>query len=113
MPTKNDITVLILREIRDEIRAMRHDLTQRIDATNERIGTTNERIDGMRGELTQRIDGTNDRLGQLEIGFLDIAQQQRFVVRYLRAMTERDHRFEADLAALRARVEAIETRLDR
>ena len=95
MTTKKDTTLLVLREIRDEMRS------------------THDEIRTLREELTQRIDGTNERLGQLEIGFLDIAQQQRFVVRYLRAMSERDHRFEADLTVLRARVEAIETRLDR
>jgi len=92
---KKDTTLVVLREIRDEIRATREDLGQRIEATNT------------------RLDGTNERLSLLEVGFLDIAQQQRFVVRYLRAMSERDHRFEEDLAALRARVEAIEARLDR
>ena len=102
MTTKKDITLEVLREIRDEIRSMRGDFTERIDATNAGIHETNE-----------RLGGTNERLGEVEIGLLDIAQQQRFVVRYLRAMSERDHRFEADLAALRTRVEAIEGRLDR
>jgi hypothetical protein len=41
---------------------------------------------------------------------VELAEQQRFVVRYLRTLTTRDHRFEADMADLRARVEALESR---
>ena len=79
MTGRKETTLTVLREIRDEIRA-----------TNE------------------RLDATNERLGHVELGLLDLAEQQRFVVRYLRAGSDRDHRFEQDLAALRTRVEALE-----
>lgn len=86
MTAKKDTTLAVLREIRDEIRAT----NSRLDATNSNLGSMNE------------------RLGHVELGLLDLAEQQRFVVRYLRAGSDRDHRFEQDLAALRSRVDALE-----
>lgn len=50
-----DLTVEILREIRDEIRSTRVDLGSRIDATNQRLDATN-----------QGLDATNERLDRLE-----------------------------------------------
>ncbi len=64
-------------------------------------------------EIRDEIRATNARLGYLELGMLGLAEQQRFVVRCLQAGSERDHRFEHDLAALRARVEALEARRQR
>jgi uncharacterized protein YPO0396 len=90
-----DITSLIIREMRDDIRAlnnkvenvrqemvtMRVELTGRIDATNDRmdamnenlcarIDGTNERMDAMNDRVDGmgvRIDGTNQRLDRIEI----------------------------------------------
>jgi predicted nucleic acid-binding Zn-ribbon protein len=50
-----DITIDILKSIRDEIRK-----------TNERLVQTNDRLDLMRSELSERIDWTNERLDRLE-----------------------------------------------
>jgi hypothetical protein len=53
-----DITIEILKDIRDEIRQTntRIDGTnERIDGTNERIAGTNERVDSLREELARRI----------------------------------------------------------
>jgi len=85
---KSDLTLTVSREIRDGVR----ELGTRIDTTNE------------------RLDAAILTLDHMELGLLELAEQQRFVVRYLRAGAERDHRFEVDLAALRARVEALEAR---
>jgi len=79
------VTLAVLREIRDEIRSTRVD-------------------------LTARIDETNSRLGHLESAMVDLAQQQQFVVRWLKAGTRRDRRFERDLIALTARVDRLESR---
>jgi predicted nucleic acid-binding Zn-ribbon protein len=46
-----DLTISILREIRDEIRK-----------TNERLDQTNERLDQTRSDLSARLDQTNIRL---------------------------------------------------
>lgn len=41
----NELTVKILGQIRDELRATRSDLTSRLDQTNERLDQTNERLE--------------------------------------------------------------------
>ncbi len=49
----NDLTIEILREIRDGIDVMRQDFNQRLDQTNERLDQTNQRL--------ERVDhGPND-----------------------------------------------------
>lgn len=89
----NDLSVEILKQIRDELIATRTDLGARIDQTNERLDQTNERLSAVEGTL------------------LDLAEQQRFVVRHLSALTDRDRRLEADVDELRTRVDAIEKRM--
>jgi hypothetical protein len=100
-----DITVQILRQIRDEIVATRTDLGARIDATCTSLG---ERID----ETNTRLGGTNSRLDTVETTLLELAEQQRFVVRHLGVLTTRDRKLEDDVDQLRARVDAIEARLE-
>jgi len=87
------LTLTVLLEIRDEIR------------------TTNVRLDETRNELGARIDQTNDRLGHIETAMLDLAEQQSFVVQWLKAGTNRDRRLEEDLIKLTARLAAVEARL--
>jgi hypothetical protein len=65
-----DITVEILKEIRDEIRGT----NARLDAANGRLDTTNGRLDAVEQTLS-------NRLGAVETTLLDLAEQQRFVVR--------------------------------
>jgi hypothetical protein len=87
MPLTDDaLTITVLREIRDEIRETRADLGARLDQTNQ-------------------------RLGHLEEAMVELAQQQGFVVRWLKAGTRRDRRIEEDLLKLTTRVDAIEARL--
>ena len=83
-----DLTIEILKDIRSEIRN-----------TNQRLDTTNQRLDTVESTLTHR-------LGAVETALLDLAEQQRFVVRYTKAIAERDGRIEG-------RVDALETRVDR
>ncbi len=101
MPLTDDALMLgVLREIRDELRETRVDLTSRLDETNARLDVTNA-----------RLDETNQRLGHLELTMVDLAQQQTFVVRWLKAGTRRDRQIENDLVKLAARVDAIEARM--
>jgi predicted nucleic acid-binding Zn-ribbon protein len=79
--------VQILREIRDEVRR-----------TNDKVDRTNAELQQTNAELHQ----TNARLGVVETTLLDLAQQQRFVVRSL---------LEHEVDDLRARVDRIESRL--
>lgn len=95
--------VQILREIRDEVRRT----NDKVDRTNAELQQTNAELQQTNAELQQ----TNARLGVVETTLLDLAQQQRFVVRSLRGLAERDHRLEHEVDDLRARVDRIESRL--
>jgi hypothetical protein len=82
----SDVTVEILKDIRDEIRELRVDSNGRLDT------------------VTQRLDTVGTTL-------LDLAEQQRFVVlRYTRAISERDNKLEPRVSALEIRVEKLESK---
>lgn len=68
-----------------------------------RVDTTNSRLDTMEHALSQR-------LGAVETTLLDLAEQQRFVVRYTKAISERDTRLEPRVSALESRVEKLESK---
>ena len=89
----DEVTVAVLREIRDEIRSTRTELSTRIDQTNE------------------RLEQTNERLGVVEATLLDLAEQQRFVVRWLKAGGGRQRELDRRVDTLETRVDAIEERL--
>jgi polyhydroxyalkanoate synthesis regulator phasin len=76
------VTIQVLREIRDEVR------------------NTNDRVD----HLTGRVE-------HVETTLLELAEQQRFVVRWLQAKGDRDQRLEGEVAVLKQRVDALEDRL--
>jgi chromosome segregation ATPase len=115
VPLADDaLTLMVLTEIRDELRSTRVDLNSRLDETNSRLDETNSRLD----ETNKRLDEANGslgeangRLGHLETAMVELAQQQSFVVRWLKAGTRRDRRIQDDLVKLTARVDAIESRL--
>lgn len=91
----SDITVEILKDIRDEIRGVRGEQVQ----TNQRLDQTNQRL----GLMTERID-------MVETTLLDLAQQQRFVVRYTKAISERDTQLETRVSTLETRVDKLESK---
>ena len=97
MTETESLTIHILREIRDELVTTRTELSARIDE--------------VRTGLSARIDETNTRMGHVESTLVDLAQQQRFVVRHLTALTNRDRALETDVEELRARLDAVEKRL--
>ncbi len=99
-----DMTIQILREIRDQIVLTRTDLGGRIDETNARVET-------LRTDLGGRIDQTNVRLDDVEQTLLELAEQQRFVVRHLDALTTRDRKIETDVESLRVRLDVVEKKL--
>ncbi len=76
----SDITIEILKDIRDEIRG-----------TNKRLDVNNERLDTVESTL------------------LDLAEQERFVVRYTRAISERDLKLETRVSDLEGRVDKLES----
>ena len=95
----SDITIEILKDIRDEIRGT----NARVDTTNSRLDVTNGRLDTLEHALSHRLEA-------VETTLLDLAEQQRFVVRYTKTISERDTRLEPRLSALESRVEKLESK---
>ena len=125
----DDLTIEILRNIRDEIRGVHAEqvkTNERLDATNERLDVTIERLDvsverldligqrlGASNERLDvtiaRLDVTNERLDTVELTLLDLAEKQGLVVRYTRALAERDPRLGRRMDELETRVEKLES----
>jgi len=100
-----DLTIEILREIRDGIGALRADFNARLDQTNQRLDETN-----------QRLDQTNQRLGRVEHGLNDLGKFMRQIA-LDQAKHERFHahhveRLEDDVANLKHRVQRLENKAD-
>jgi hypothetical protein len=95
----NELTLEILRDIRDGVRAT----NERLDVTNQRLDVTNERLDG----TNQRLDVTNERLGAVEHTVRDLAEQMLMTTRYIKNSTRRHDDAIADLDE---RVTALETK---
>jgi len=112
----DDITIEILKGIRDEIRGtnkrldvvatgLRDEIRElRVD-TNTRLDRVNERLD----ITIARVDVTNERLNVVETTLLDVAAQQRFAARYLQAISERQVSLEPRVSHLEARVTKLES----
>ncbi len=100
-----NVTGEILKEIRDAVRTT----NDRIDQTRVGLG---DRIDQLRVDLGGGIDQTNLRLGRVEDTLLDLAEQHRFVVRYMTGLGARDARIEGEVADLRVRVDSLEAKVD-
>ena len=103
----NDLTVEILKQIRDGVDHLGSSLGERID----RLG---ERVDHMEGALGERIDGTNGRLDRVEQGLLDLGKFMRQIARD-QARHERFHHkhvdlLERDVDNLKVRVTKLEKR---
>jgi len=57
-----DLTLQVLRQIRDGVKATREEVSRRIDETNTRLDATNQRLD----TANQCLDETNRRLVESE-----------------------------------------------
>ncbi len=79
-----DITVEILKDIRDELR-------------------------GVRSEVHDLRSDMNKRFAMVEAAILDVAEQHRFVVRYTKAIADRDGQLEPRVSALESRVDKLES----
>lgn len=104
--TDSELTLAVLREIRDEIRAT----NTRLDTTNSRLDTTNERIEAVRVELKAEISITNERLALVEETLKDLAGQQVILTRYVSNIVDRQ---EQAIADIRERLVRLETRAER
>jgi uncharacterized protein (DUF3084 family) len=103
----SDITVEILKDIRDEIRGARTELGAEIRGVRTDL---REEIRGLRDDTNQRLDATNQRLDVVETTLLDLAEQNRFIVRYTRALSEHHADVEPRVSALEDRVDKLESK---
>jgi hypothetical protein len=94
-----DITVEILKDIREGVRGT----NTRLDGMERALS---QRLDG----VTQRLDGVTERLDLVETTLLDLAEQHRFLVRYTRATAEREPRLEPRVSALESRMDKLESK---
>jgi len=102
-----DITIEVLKDIRSEIRN-----------TNQRLGsvesTLSQKLDSVESSLARRLESVestlNHRFGAVESTLLDLAEQQRFVVRYTKTIAERGGRLDGRVSALEARVDELESK---
>jgi hypothetical protein len=97
-----DNVVEILREIRDEIRSVRTEVQGlRIDG--------NVSCEGVRSDIRALRNEAAERFGMVETALLDLVEHHGFVVRYTRAIAERDTHLER-MSALEARVDKLEAK---
>jgi ABC-type transporter Mla subunit MlaD len=102
-----DLTVEILKGIRDEIRH-----------TNRGLDNLRADVDKLRTDLTERLDQTNARLDQTNAR---LDQHEKVLVKLIGEVKTLNDRFDNFLTGahgkehdeLRARIERIEQRLDR
>ncbi len=89
------MTVELLKDIRDESRGVR--------------GEFRAEIRGLRDDTNQRLEANTQRLDLVETTLRDLAEQQRFVVRDTKAISERGTSLEPRVSALETRVEKLES----
>ena len=102
-----DVTVEILKEIRDGITSMHGDFTGRIDKLREDF---NERLDA----TNERLDGNNQCLERVEQGLLDLGHFMRQIAldqaRHERFRAHHVDLLEKDVLDLKGRVTRLEKR---
>ena len=99
-----NLTVEILKDIRDEIRS-----------TNTRLDTTNTRLEVLRVDLTERLDATNSRLDatnsrldSVESALKDLAAQMLFLSKFVKNSVEKQGE---ELTDIRSRLSRVEGRV--
>ncbi|MCA9596717.1 MAG: hypothetical protein KC776_25545 [Myxococcales bacterium] len=100
----HDITIEILKSIRDEVRQTNSRLDEVRDELSGRISETNVRLDEMREELSARIVESELRTAT---AITELAGSVREMTGVLKASTElrpRVERCEQDIAAIRAQL---------
>jgi len=85
-----DVTIEILKDIRDDIRGVRSE------------------VHDLRTDVHDLRSDTNKRFSLVEAAILDLAEQHRFVVRYTKAIADRDGLLEPRVSALESRVDKLE-----
>jgi ABC-type transporter Mla subunit MlaD len=97
-----DLTIEILKDIRDETRGMRIELSERIDQTNERLDKVCAELKGEIRELRQAQVATETRLATALTDVVGALEDVKTLLRENYASTIRD---------LDRRVTALESRV--
>ena len=105
--TTSDLTVEILREVRDEARQT----NRRLAAVESRLGSMDQRL----GSMDERLESMDQRLGRTEQGLSDLGQFMRQIA-LDQARHERFHShhvdvLERDVEDLKGRVRTIEEKV--
>src|SRR5438105_641077 len=98
----SDLTIEILKDIRDGVRT-----------TNVRLESMDVRLGHVETELqtsNQRLAHVETTLGHVQTAMLDLAQQQRFVVSYVKTIAERGTHVDERIESLESRVDALEAK---
>src|ERR1051325_1165693 len=102
----SDITVEILKDIRDDMRGVRTEL-------REELGSVRTEIHQLRTDTNERFETVEivlrERFETLETVRSHLAGQQRFVGRYTKAGAERESRLDGRVSSLESRVDKLES----
>jgi uncharacterized protein (DUF3084 family) len=101
----SDITVEILKDIRDDIRGVRTELREEIHGVRTEL---RQEIHSVRTELGAELRLHTESFAVVEATLRELAEQQRFTVRYTKALAERDVRLEGRVSSLESRVDKLE-----
>lgn len=105
--TTSDLTVEILREIRDEARQT----NRRLAAVESRLGSMDQRLESM----DDRLESMDQRLGRTEQGLSDLGQFMRQIAldqaRHERFHTHHVDVLERDVEDLKGRLRKIEEKV--
>jgi len=114
---ESEITVEILKDIRDAARGTNTRLDLLGRSLTERLEVVTERLDGVTDRLDvvgSRLDGVAERLELVETTLLDVAEQNQLhnqlLARYTRAVSDRDLDLEPRVRALESRVDKLESK---
>jgi len=106
-----DITIEILKGIRDEVKqtntrldSMRGELSGRIDSLHDEVKQTNTRIDSMRDELSHRIVASEVRTATAIADLAYATREMTDVLRSQHDLRPRLDRCEHDITALKQHV---------
>jgi chromosome segregation ATPase len=106
MDSRDDITIEILREIRDDVRGAH----ARIDGTNQRIDRLDDRMERMEQRLDRRIDEVGRRIVEVELRTATAITDMHGTLREVRDLLvdrfdlrDRVERCERDIAELKQR----------
>ncbi len=108
----SDITIEILKDIWETTRAtnarldsMELAFSRRLDTTNERLEVVADRLD----VVTERLDVMSERLDLVETTLIDVARQNRLIMRHTRILAKPHDDIGPRVSALEGRVDKLES----